>query len=82
MKYVFICCLRRSSDCEQELCQLLTGDPFSDTNSQEDCIYKPALLEQDHWQQNGVLVSKETIIMCAKGEAHSLTEGFFPHCKP
>lgn len=48
MKYVFICCLRRSSDCEQELCQLLTGDPFSDTNSQEDCIYKPALLEQDH----------------------------------
>lgn len=46
--------------------------------SPEDCMDKHPLFEQDQWQQNGLLVSKKTLIMCIKGETHGLTDFFLP----
>lgn len=52
----------------QPLCQLLCGELSSDTLPQVYCINKQSLFEQDQWQQNCLLVSKKTLIMCTKGE--------------
>lgn len=50
------------------LCQLLAGDLPFNTLPQVYCINKQSLFEQDQWQQNYLLVSKKTLIMCTKGE--------------
>lgn len=49
-----------------------------DTLSQEYCIDKHTLFEQDQLWQNCLLVSKKTRIMCTKGAAHGLTKVFSP----